>query len=109
MTMAETSNARFKSKIFYALSDPIRIEILEYLKSGEKCVCEIGPHLDLIQPLASRHLKILKNTGLIRCRKEGTKRFYTVVDPKIFKVLDGITSNLADSIKAEILKQMTCS
>jgi DNA-binding transcriptional ArsR family regulator len=38
MTMAETSNARFKSKIFYALSDPIRIEILEYLKSGEKCV-----------------------------------------------------------------------
>lgn len=108
MPSAQESQTRFKSKVFYALSDPIRIEILDYLREGEKCVCEIVPQLDLIQPLVSRHLKILKDTGLIRCRKDGTKRWYTVVDPQIFAVLDQITTTLSENLKAEMLKQMTC-
>ncbi|MGD6852816.1 MAG: ArsR/SmtB family transcription factor [Candidatus Bathyarchaeia archaeon] len=57
--------------VFHALSDH-RLEILAYLRDGEKCVCEIVPHLNLIQPLVSRHLKILEDTGIERCRKDGT-------------------------------------
>ena len=77
---------RFKATVFHALSDPIRLEIVSYLRDGEKCVCEIVPHLSLIQPLVSRHLKILKDAGIVRCRKDGTKRMYFIVDCQIYNL-----------------------
>ena len=104
---AENQN-RFESTVFYALSDPIRLEIILYLRNGEKCVCEIVPHLNLIQPLVSRHLKILKDTGIVRCRKDGTKRMYSIVDPRICKVVDDLTPELVNALTKEVLDQMTC-
>jgi DNA-binding transcriptional ArsR family regulator len=109
MPSQQENETKFKSKIFYALSDTIRLEIIEFLRDGEKCVCEIVPQLNLIQPLVSRHLKILKETGLIRCRKDGTKRMYSIVDPKIFTVIDNITPEIAHVLKAEILKNLICN
>jgi ArsR family transcriptional regulator len=100
---------RFKSIVFHALSDPIRLEILSFLRDGEKCVCEIVPHLNLIQPLVSRHLKILKDTGIIRCRKDGTKRMYSIVDQRIYDVADDLTPELVDTLTKEVFKHMTCS
>lgn len=98
---------RFESTVFHALSDPIRLEILAYLRDGEKCVCEIVPHLSLIQPLVSRHLKILKDVGIVRCRKDGTKRMYSIVDPQIFSVIDALTPELVTRLTKEVVKQMT--
>ena len=99
---------RFKSTVFHALSDPIRLEILAYLREGEKCVCEIVPQLNLIQPLVSRHLKILKDVGIVRCRKDGTKRMYSIVDPRIHNIVDALTSELVNSLTKEVMEQMTC-
>jgi DNA-binding transcriptional ArsR family regulator len=104
---AENQN-RFKSTVFYALSDPIRIEIITYLRDGEKCVCEIVPHLKLIQPLVSRHLRILKETGIVRCRKDGTKRMYSIVDARIHNIIDDLTPELVSTLTKEVLDQMTC-
>jgi len=100
---------RFKSTVFHALSDPIRLEILSFLRDGEKCVCEIVPHLSLIQPLVSRHLKILKDAGIIRCRKDGTKRMYSVVDSRIYNIVDDLTSELVNALTKEVFEHMTCS
>ena len=100
---------RFKSTVFHALSDPIRLEILSFLRDGEKCVCEIVPHLSLIQPLVSRHLKILKDAGIIRCRKDGTKRMYSIVDYKIFNIVDDLDSELLNVLTKEVFENMTCS
>jgi ArsR family transcriptional regulator len=108
MSAKEENQNRFKSTVFHALSDPIRLEIISYLRDGEKCVCEIVPHLNLIQPLVSRHLKILKDTGIIRCRKDGTKRMYSIVDPRICKVVDDLTLELVSVLTKEVLDQMTC-
>ena len=102
-------NNRFKSTVFHALSDPIRLEILAYLRDGEKCVCEIVPHLNLIQPLVSRHLKILKDAGLIRCRKDGTKRLYSIVDARIYGVVDALSAELVSALAKEVFEKMTCS
>lgn len=101
-------NIRFKSTVFYALADPIRLEILSFLRNGEKCVCEIVPHLNLIQPLVSRHLKILKDVGIVRCRKDGTKRMYSTVDPKIYGVTDALTSDLVDALMKKAFESVTC-
>jgi ArsR family transcriptional regulator len=105
---SQENNTRLKAKVFYALSDSIRLEILEYLRSGEKCVCEIMPYLNLLQPVVSRHLKILKDCGLIKYRKDGTKRLYSVVDMRVYSVIDSLSEEFTDLLKAEMLRQMTC-
>lgn len=109
MSAKPESQNRFKSVVFHALSDPIRLEILAFLRDGEKCVCEIVPYLNLIQPLVSRHLKILKDAGMVRCRKDGTKRMYSIVDSRIYNVVDGLTPEVVSVLTKEIMEQMTCS
>lgn len=101
-------NKRFKSTVFYALSDPIRLEIVTYLQNGEKCVCEVVPHLNLIQPLVSRHLKILKDSGIVRCRKDGNKRMYSIVDTRIYSVLDALSEELLKTLAKEAFESVTC-
>jgi DNA-binding transcriptional ArsR family regulator len=104
----EDNKNRFKTTVFYALSDPIRMDIINYLHQGEKCVCEIVPHLNLVQPLVSRHLKILKDSGLIRCRKDGTKRMYSIVDQRIFTVIDTLTPDLVDVLTKKAYQNVVC-
>jgi ArsR family transcriptional regulator len=99
---------RFISTVFHALADPIRLEIIFYLREGEKCVCEIVPHLNLIQPLVSRHLKILKDSGIVRCRKDGTKRMYSIVDVRIYTVVDALTPELVNTLRKEVFESITC-
>jgi len=77
------------------------------LRAGEKCVCEIVPHLNLIQPLVSRHLKTLKDSGIVRCRKDGTKRMYSIVDHRIFDVVDALNPELVDSLAKEAFQNVT--
>ncbi|MCJ7763452.1 metalloregulator ArsR/SmtB family transcription factor [Candidatus Bathyarchaeota archaeon] len=99
---------RFKTTVFHALADPIRLEILAFLRDGEKCVCEIVPHLNLTQPLVSRHLKTLKDAGIVRCRKDGAKRVYSVVDREIYAVVDGLTPELAATLAKEVFEHLAC-
>jgi ArsR family transcriptional regulator len=108
MSVKLENQGRLKSTVFHALADPIRLEILAFLRDGEKCVCEIVPHLSLIQPVVSRHLKILKDAGIVRCRKEGTKRMYSTVDSKIYAVIDSLTPELVNTITKEILEHLPC-
>lgn len=97
---------RFRAKIFNALSDPIRLEILEFLRHGEKCVCEITPHLDLLQPVVSRHLKILKNAGLVKRRKKGTWHMYSITNPEIYDVITRLDPELLALLKQRIIEQI---
>ncbi|MBS7657547.1 MAG: metalloregulator ArsR/SmtB family transcription factor [Candidatus Bathyarchaeia archaeon] len=99
-------NLRFKAKVFKALSDPVRLEILEYLRNGEKCVCEIIPHIGISQPLVSRHLAILKSCGLVKDRQERNKRFYFVTNPAIFKVIDAINNELLNALIKHVVEQI---
>ncbi|KON33258.1 MAG: hypothetical protein AC479_05185 [miscellaneous Crenarchaeota group-6 archaeon AD8-1] len=97
---------RFQAKIFNALSDPIRLEILDFLREGEKCVCEITPYLNLQQPLISRHLKVLKDIGLIKRRKKSTWHFYSLTDKRILGLIDALSTELLESIKLKIIEQI---
>ncbi|MCL6579831.1 MAG: metalloregulator ArsR/SmtB family transcription factor [Candidatus Bathyarchaeota archaeon] len=97
---------KFKAKIFNALADPIRLEILECLRNGEKCVCEIIPHLGIAQPVVSRHLAILKNCGLVKHRKDGNRRFYSISDPAVFQIIDAVTVDLVDALSKRVIEQI---
>lgn len=56
---------------FKAFSDPHRLRILDRLRGGERCVCELTDALDAGQSLLSFHLKVLKDAGLVSGRQEG--------------------------------------
>ena len=58
-------------RIFHALSDTKRLRILEILRSGECCVCDLAGSLDIRQSLLSFHLRTLRDAGLVSDRKEG--------------------------------------
>jgi DNA-binding transcriptional ArsR family regulator len=68
--------------LFSALSNPIRLMILDTLASccsetaGGPCVCEINQRLGLPQPYISKHLKILKECGILEYSREGNKIIY---------------------------------
>jgi len=72
-------------KIFKALSDETRLKLLALLENGELCVCEIVSILKMSQPKVSFHLNILKDAGLVKMRKEGTRIFYSLDDSDLFK------------------------
>ncbi|MEM2911563.1 MAG: metalloregulator ArsR/SmtB family transcription factor [Candidatus Bathyarchaeia archaeon] len=97
---------KFRAKVFDALADPVRLKILEFLRDGERCVCEIVPYVGIAQPLVSRHLAILKNCGLIKYRKHGNKRFYSVSDPAVFTIIDAVNAEFVDALSKRVIEQM---
>jgi len=63
-------NAR-SVELFHALSDETRLEIIEMLRSGERCVCDLTDALDAAQSRLSFHLKVLKDAGIVTDRRDG--------------------------------------
>ena len=66
------------ARIFKALSDENRIQILKQLRSGEKCGCELLEELKITQPTLSHHMKILCDCGIVRSRREGKWMHYSI-------------------------------
>lgn len=77
---------------FHALSDPLRISVLELLRQRELCVCDLCDALEVSQSKLSFHLKTLKEAGLVKSRQEGRWIYYSLNLPQ-FNVL---TDYLAD-------------
>jgi ArsR family transcriptional regulator len=76
--------------VFKALADPTRLKILECIKNGEKCICEVIPYTGKSQPNVSQHLKVLKIAGLVDERREGTRILLKASNKKIFDVIDSV-------------------
>jgi ArsR family transcriptional regulator len=80
-------SAAKKKRFFKALADSTRLRILGLLLTREMCVCEVMAALNLTQPTASHHLRILQDVGLARDRKEGKWVFYSLPDPVLVRNL----------------------
>jgi DNA-binding transcriptional ArsR family regulator len=74
--------------VFQALADPTRRQIVEALRRGEHAVNDIVERVDVHQSGVSRHLRILQESGFVRVRPEGPKRFYSL-RPEPFRELEG--------------------
>ncbi len=78
---------------FEALGDPTRREILRLLSSGDKAVRELADALPVSRPAVSRHLRLLKDAGLVSERAEGTRRIYRLQEEGVRAVqayLEGV-------------------
>src|SRR3954447_17362462 len=65
-------------RLFHALSDRTRLSILQRLRFGERCVCDLTDALDAAQSRLSFHLKVLKDAGLVTDRRDGRWMYYTL-------------------------------
>jgi DNA-binding transcriptional ArsR family regulator len=79
-----------KADVLKAIAQPTRLKILELLRSGEKCICEIIPAINGEQSNISRHISVMQKSHLITTRKEGVKVMVKIRDPKIFEILDTV-------------------
>ncbi len=111
--MAQTSVSDLRVKVLSALSDPTRLEIIEYLRPGERCVCEIIPAFQRSQSTISKHLNILYDAGILDRRIDGKKTLYSIKDPQVFEIIKAVDalalrqiSNLAEAGK--ILEKSLC-
>lgn len=69
------------ANLFKSLSEPVRLRILYLLlEQGELCVCDIVNSLELSQSVVSRHLAYLRNSGLVKTRREGVWIYYQLID-----------------------------
>jgi ArsR family transcriptional regulator, arsenate/arsenite/antimonite-responsive transcriptional repressor len=66
------------ARVFHALSDETRLEIVRLLSHGERCVCELQQVLEAAQSRLSFHLKTLKHAGLVSDRRDGRWVYYTL-------------------------------
>lgn len=87
-----------KANLLKALGQPTRLKILELLRNGERCVCNIYPAIREEQSNVSRHLALMKAAGILASRKEGQMVHYRVRDLHVFKLLDGVIALLKTHI-----------
>ncbi len=83
-----------QASILKALGQPTRLQILELLNNGERCVCEIFPAIHQEQANVSKHLSILKQAGILESRKDGLRILYRIKTPEILDLLTGVSKLL---------------
>jgi len=83
----EMSAYQERARLFYILSHPARLQILDILRGGEECVCHIQAMLGKRQAYVSQQLMILREAGLVADRKEGQNVFYRLVELTVDGVL----------------------
>jgi ArsR family transcriptional regulator, arsenate/arsenite/antimonite-responsive transcriptional repressor len=96
--MAQKSVSDLRVKILSAICDPIRLEIIECLFGGERCVCEIIPAFQRSQSTISKHLSILYEAGILDRRIDGKRTMYRVKNPKIFDLLKKVDELALDQV-----------
>jgi DNA-binding transcriptional ArsR family regulator len=97
-TFMEERVLELKAGILKALAQPTRLKILELLRNGEKCICEIIPALNGEQSNISRHISLMQKSNLVTTRKDGVRVMVKVRDPEIFHILDRVGAVLRNQM-----------
>jgi len=88
-----------QAEIAKAVAHPLRVAAIDFLKDGEKCVCEIAEHLGSERSNVSRHLAVMVGAGVLSCRKDGLKVFYALKTPCVADFLSCVTRVLKHQAK----------
>ncbi|MGN6368217.1 MAG: ArsR/SmtB family transcription factor [Phycisphaerae bacterium] len=90
-----------KAEIIKAVAHPLRVAVVDFLKEGEKCVCEIAGHVGSERSNVSRHLAVMLKAGILRSRKEGLMVFYELRTPCIVNFLNCATQTLKHNVSED--------
>jgi len=94
----ENIKASFKLRagIFKALGHPTRLFIIDQLSNGEKCVCELNSLIEADMSTVSKHLSVLKNSGLVQDDKRGLQVYYSLTTTCVMSFMSCVETVIRD-------------
>ena len=100
--------SQLEAELCFALADPTRILLLYALEEGPRNVTELGNALSIPQPTTSRHLKVLRDRGLVKPERNGVVITYHLHDRRILQALDLLRSVLRDRLvkRASLMEEI---
>ena len=87
MRMPDDEKLRDLADLYKIFSDATRVKILYYLLASELCVCDMASLLDMNSPAVSHHLRILKQSKLVKSKKVGKEAIYSLADEHVATIL----------------------
>ncbi len=94
--------AELKADVLKAMAHPTRLYMLEMLAGGERCVCELNEMVDADHSTISKHLSILKQSGLVSDRKDGLKVYYKLEVPCVLDFVKCVTKVIAKRTQKQL-------
>jgi DNA-binding transcriptional ArsR family regulator len=97
-----------QAEVAKAISHPVRMAVLDYLRGGPQCVCDIAEAVGSERSNVSKHLSIMVSAGVLEYEKKGLQVIYKVRTPCVLRFVDCLTECLKENAKEEqkILKMM---
>ena len=104
----ETEITQLHAEICAGLADPTRIMILYALSQSPRNVTELCNELSMSQPLVSRHLKVLRERGMVTTKRQGTNILYILADDRLIQALDLLRAVMRDGLtkRAELIEAL---
>jgi len=90
-----------QARVIGALAHPIRVAIVDLLKDGEVCVCEIAERIGVERSNTSRHLSVMLKAGVLKTRKDGLQVYYSLRSPCVLNFLACATRAIEQNLKAQ--------
>lgn len=90
---------KLKADVIAAVGHPIRLAVIDFLKDGEQCVCDIAKYVGAKRSNVSRHLGVLLNAGVVSQRKDGLKMMYTLRTPCLLSFMKCVEGVLRENAK----------
>ena len=86
----DTKTAEHVAEVLKALAHPVRLQIVELLERGEKCVTEVVEAIGGKQSITSQQLNMMRDKGVLGCRREGARVYYRIENENVLRLLDCI-------------------
>jgi DNA-binding transcriptional ArsR family regulator len=90
--------AELIARRFRAISEPMRVRLLDRLRDGEACVNDLAAQLEASQQNVSKHLSVLADVGILGRRKDGNRVYYRIVDEGVL----GLCEQVCGSVQAQL-------
>jgi ArsR family transcriptional regulator len=102
--MISFEDAEIRAKIIKAMSHPVRLMVIEFLKNGDRSFSEIFDLFQLDKSTVSKHLLVLKEAGIVSSKKDGSDMIYKLVVPCVTDFFSCVTAVIESNVK----KQQVC-
>ena len=93
----DTEKLQKAADILKTVAHPARLQIIDFLETGEKTVTELCQHLGAQQPYTSQQLNLMKAKGILASRRNGNQVYYAIANPNVVKVIHCVRAQTAVS------------
>ena len=97
--MITYKEAEIRSEVIKAMAHPVRLIVIELLKEGEKSFSELMEYFDIDKSTLSKHISVLKVSGIVKSRRDGLEMFYHLQVPCVADFFKCVTAVIEDKIK----------